>query len=132
MGLDAIICVAAARGCVQCQDNVECANHVTEAFDLTQSSGHYVQCRKDKEQGIGRVVLYDFHGLSATQSLVKLFRYQAQKNPPDHCFLDALEETFMDLIQGAKGDRILFVGQGSDRPVPLQTVCQKDNWFYPY
>ena len=102
------------------------------SFDLTQCSGHYLRCLKDKGHRIGRLVLYDFHGLTVTQSLVKLFRYESREHPRDQCFLDALEETFSDIISGGRGDWVLFVGQGSDRQVPLQIARKKDNWLYPY
>ena len=99
-------------------------------FGLTQCSWHYIQCIKDKKNHRGRLVLYDFHGLTVTKALVKLFRYGETQPGRDKGFLDALTETFTNLIHGGKGEWILFIEQGSDRPVPFQ--YKKDDWLYAY
>ena len=128
MGIDAILCKLSPGEdvCVTCK---ECPKHKQVDLGYFQSSSHYIQCVRLKQQGIHQVVLYDFHGYTVSRAIVKLYRYMAKH--PSGPIIENLETTFRYWLNNGCGQYVIFCDQGSEKPVPLQ-VHGYDDWLYKY
>ena len=135
MGIDAWVCLPGARDCEACRFTQECRIHLPSHLGVIESSSHYIQSIHRKRDGIGCLVLYDLHGLTATQSLVKIYRFQADTGGALHTsddFLVDLEHTLTQLIHDGRGDCVIYCDQGSEKAVPLQYRVERDNWLHSY